>query len=38
MDLPSVVGSAEKILRSAGQIKAGYGGHFRSVQGFRYME
>lgn len=30
--------SAEKISRSAGKIKAGYGGHFRSVQGFRYVE
>jgi hypothetical protein len=30
--------SAEKISRTAGEIKAGYGGHFRGVQGFRYIE
>jgi len=30
--------SAEKISRSAGKIKAGYGGHFRAVQGFRYID
>lgn len=30
--------SADAISRSAGRIKAGYGGHFRAVQGFRYVE
>lgn len=30
--------SAIAISNSAGQIKAGYGGHFRAVQGFRYVE
>lgn len=32
------VRSAEKISLSAGAMKAGYGGHFRAIQGFRYIE
>jgi hypothetical protein len=30
--------SAASISKTAGEIKAGYGGHFRPVQGFRYVE
>lgn len=29
--------SAASMNRSGGQVAAGYGGHFRAVQGFRYL-